>query len=167
MIGKFADKEQLYSAYCELEKEFTKKCQQLKELQTSGTSVKTPPQTDSVEKFFSAYPEARAYETSIVKSVSDNPKKYEEANGLALAYLDTICDKDFKKTLAQDQDFLQQYIFANPKVTDYVLQNVVDTLTATHAPNLISRNNGAMSLALPNKPKTIKEASILANEYFK
>ncbi len=57
---------------------------------------------------------------------------------------------------------LQQYLESNPQVAYKLLQLANPTPTA---PTVIT-GGGSMSLALPSKPKTIKEATLMAQKMF-
>lgn len=55
---------------------------------------------------------------------------------------------------------LQQYLLQNPKIAWQLLQQ-------TSQPPQIMTGGGNVSLALPSRPKTIKEASLMAKQLFK
>ena len=57
---------------------------------------------------------------------------------------------------------LQQYLESNPTIAFKLLQAQQPTPTA---PTVIT-GGGSMSLALPSKPKTIKEATLMAQKLF-
>ncbi|HIT77227.1 MAG TPA: hypothetical protein IAD47_00355 [Candidatus Limihabitans stercoravium] len=165
---KFKDFDALLNGYKALEKQFTKKCQEVAQLKqmcqsdthkTGGTSVLTPPL--SQEEFFSSYPNAERFRTEIVNNVTA-PKYSNCYDAYVRCYLDIVDSLDVGKLLA-DKQFVQQYIVSNDAIVDAVL----DKVFSANAPVLIGGRGGNMSVALPTRPKTIAEASLLAKEYFK
>ncbi|MBE5748346.1 MAG: hypothetical protein E7344_01805 [Clostridiales bacterium] len=147
-FGKFANAQALFSAYQSLEKEFTKKSQQLKELKKqygcdNDEKVLSPQQ--NTDNFATQNPTEPAF-------VVDNPA---QAN-----------DKNADEILA-DKDFMENHVFNNPKVANEVLQRYLMALSKVDLPQTINGKSGAMSLTPPKKPQTLKEASVLAKKLFK
>lgn len=158
--GKFNSAEELLKGYNQLEKSFTQKCQQLAMLQkrveiedydthnipendeNSGISVETPPQAEQVP----------STTVDSAETVPESKPCDAEAcqDGRALAH-DVPTDER-----------LQQYLKDNPEVVFQLLQR----RSAEFAPEVMS-GGGNVSLALPSRPKTIKEASLMAKELFK
>ena len=165
-MDKFNDYDKLLQSYTNLEKEFTKKCQELSTLKTqSGTSSAEPPQKQTLEQFFDQFPEAKVFKEQIGQAI-DNPQYSETTDTYTRYYFDLLRQNYVsKETLAQDDDFLQQYVLGNKEVVAKLLQKAQPTVVAT--PTVISGNAGAMSVSLPTRPKTIAEASKLAQEFFK
>ena len=153
-FGKFANAQALLVAYQNLEREFTKKSQQLKQLQKQTScdnedvlnEQKQPsPQTENMDNFALQNPD-------LMQKHIDNPAQANEV---------------FADQLARDKDFLEKHIFANKEVTNQVLQRYLLALSQNDLPATINASGGAMSLTPPNRPKTIKEASVLAQKLFK
>ena len=146
--GKFADAETLLTAYENLEREFTKKSQKLKELEklipcdNEGTS----PQDTQSDNFPCETP------TQSETTTVDNP---EQSNG-----------KLNPQQILSDRDFVERHILQNGEITKEVLQRYIDNLSKSELPRTINSMAGAMSLTPPKKPKTIKEASRLAEKFF-
>jgi len=165
-FGKFADAQTLFTAYQNLQREFTKKSQKLKQLENQlncdngknkvelndeflmndgqNNQLLTPPQNILSDKISSQLPTAKG------QSV-DNP----------VADMDSL-----SLQLSKDKDFLEKYILSNPDVTREVLQRYIEFLSQSDLPNTINSKNGFMSLTPPKKPKTIKEASLMAQKIF-
>lgn len=165
-MDKFNDYDKLLASYTNLEKEFTKKCQELSQLKSqSGTSVDTPPQAQTLEQFLATFPEAEIFKEQISQAVN-NPQYSESTDAYTRSYFDLLRQNYVsKETLAQDDNFLQQYVLGNKDVVAKLLQKVPQT--ASPAPTVISGNAGCMSVTLPTRPKSIAEASKLAQELFK
>ena len=64
--------------------------------------------------------------------------------------------------LVPTDEQLQQYLESNPQLALKLLQAQVPTPTAP----TVMTGGGTMSLALPSKPKTIKEATLMAQKLF-
>ncbi|MBR2974959.1 MAG: hypothetical protein IKC47_04360 [Clostridia bacterium] len=164
-MDKFNDYDKLLESYNNLEKEFTKKCQQLSQLKnTSGTSLDEPPQAQTLQDFLATFPEAQAYKEQLSQAVN-NPQYSQSTDAYTRCYFDMLRQNYVsKEALAQDEDFLQQYVLSNNDVVSKLLQKVSPSVAST--PTVISGNAGAMSVALPTRPKTIAEASKLAQQFF-
>ena len=165
-MDKFNDYDKLLSSYNSLEKEFTKKCQELSDVKKqSGTSSNEPPQQQTLEEFLVQFPDAETFKEQISQAIN-NPQYGNSADAYARSYFDLLRQNYVsKETLAQDDNFLQQYVLSNKDVVAKLLQKVEPTTAPV--PTVISGNAGAMSVTLPTRPKTIAEASKLAQEFFK
>lgn len=165
-MDKFNDYDKLLTSYNNLEKEFTKKCQELSQLKTqSGTSSVEPPQAQTLQQFLVQFPEAEVFKDQISQAVN-NPQYGESPDAYSRYYFDLLRQNYVsKETLAQDEDFLQQYVLGNKDTVAKLLQKVQPTVAT--APTVISGNAGSMSVTVPTRPKTIAEASKLAQELFK
>ena len=64
--------------------------------------------------------------------------------------------------LVPSDEQLQQYLESNPQLAFKLLQAQVPTPTAP----TVMTGGGTMSLALPSRPKTIKEATLMAQKLF-
>ena len=64
--------------------------------------------------------------------------------------------------LVPTDEQLQQYLESNPQLAFKLLQAQVPTPTAP----TVMIGGGTMSLALPSRPKTIKEATLMAQKLF-
>ena len=147
-FGKFANAQALFNAYQNLEREFTKKSQQLKELKKqfdcdNDENILSPQQ--DTDNFAMQNPtESTLY--------ADNPVQ--------------ASVKDADNILA-DKDFMENHVFNNPKVANEVLQRYLLALSKLDLPQTINGKSGAMSLTPPKKPQSLKEASVLAKKLFK
>ena len=71
-------------------------------------------------------------------------------------------DDDGQQVIPETK-LLQQYFESNPEVARSVLQSIYEK---EHKLPQFIMGGGAMALAVPNRPKTIREASIMATELF-
>ena len=147
-FGKFANAQALFNAYQNLEKEFTKKSQQLKELKKQldcdNDENILSPQRD-MDNFAMQNPNESQLH-------ADNPVQ--------------TSVKDFDQILA-DKNFMETHVFNNPVVANEVLQRYLLALSKQDLPQTINGKSGAMSLTPPKKPQSLKEASVLAKKLFK
>lgn len=192
--GKFASLDELVKGYNQLEKSFTQKCQQLAEserhnrdlskqlahadnsqkesVDTTAVSMPTAPNdanTDDSDAVCQATTpfgtngqpspkdcdeEGSAHSTT-VESVETVPK---DADADAVS-----ASSDLAPTskAAPTEEQLQQYLLQNPDFVQKLLQNT----TAEFAPVVMS-GGGNVSLAPPSRPKSIREASIMAKDLF-
>lgn len=140
---------------------------QLEELQNRGTNADNASPQLSVEQLYDKHPLAYNFKDSIDKAIA-NPEYAQSADAWKEQYMQCL-ENSYRtpKDLAQDEQFLQQYIVSDAKVRDLVLQQMLVESLNNKYPVTMSGNGGDMSMAQPNRPKTIQEASILAKNYFK
>ena len=147
--GKFNSAEELLKGYESLEKSFTQKCQQLsaleKQLNESGTNGEPSPQQNAVVSVandtVATVPEAQSAD-------SDEP-----AN---------------QPTVKLTQEAVRQYLVEHPEMTKEFTRQA-DSLSESDqkvSPPRVMTAGGQVSCALPNRPKTLREASDLAKKYF-
>lgn len=152
--GKFKTADDLYKGYVELEKTFTQKCQQLSALEKEinrGTSENTPPQTDAAQ---SAAETAEVPQETVSSRQSGSvltPEQIEQYLGSHKEYAAELFEKGgYGRNLPTDSPEDEEQTKQIPPA----------------APPLIC-GGGNVSMALPSRPKTLKEASELAKKLFK
>lgn len=143
--GKFSSAEELMKGYTELEKSFTQKCQQLSALQkqlneTGGTSEISPPR-----EVYARQTVANVNVDTVPSEGADSPS----ADGV------TARNDDVLNRIRQ---YLDERGIAPDSLSDKE-KNVV--------PPKVMTEGGNVSMALPSRPRTIKEASEMAKELFK
>ena len=148
--GKFSSAEELLKGYEALEKSFTQKCQQLSELEKkmneSGTNGAPSPQTE--------------VEQSAASDVVETVPEAASADSLQ-----PVSQASPQLSL----DAIKQYLVEHPEFSA-TLTKEADSLSETverSVPPRVMTGGGNVSCALPNRPKTLKEASDLAKKYFK
>ncbi len=163
-LGKFRNPQELLRAYGELEKEFTRRSQRLKELE-NGMSRKQPKSDEEwkseVDKFFSEIPTARAFAKDIANQLLANPQLRQEDNCLKSALLNVLADK-FRtpEQLMEDGQFLNDYVLRSDKVRDAVISRYLSDVRTGLPPHTMS-NGGLQCVAPGVKPKTIEEAGFM------
>lgn len=183
---KFKNQEALYNAYVELEREFTKKCQLLKETEgqlhalqnANGTnadnfaveadialqqpSCYASPQ--GLEAFFELIPQAQAYAEDINRLLSDNPSDMLDC--YYRAYLQAAGQLVPPSALAENDNFLADFIYNNPKVLKKTMELYLSKQgEAKQALPQFVFSAGSMPLTPQKRPKTIEDANKMANFY--
>ena len=147
--GKFNSAEELLKGYESLEKSFTQKCQQLsaleKKLNESGTNGFPPPQKEVGQ--------------SVANDTVDTVPCPANADGLQQVN---------QSPTELSVDTVRQYLAEHPEVSAELIKApdlLSETVERTVPPRVMT-GGGNVSCALPNRPKTLKEASDLAKKYF-
>lgn len=161
-IGKFKNPQELLRAYSELEKEFTKRSQKLKALE----SGKSAPVTEgdfkvAVDKFFTKIPSAKAFAKDIANEILLDPSLKNDANCLDVALLRVLTDK-FRtpEQLMEDGQFLNDYVFRSEKVRDAIVADYLDGVRKGSLPYTL-HGDGMQCVAPKVKPKSIEEAGFM------
>lgn len=160
--GKFKNPQELLKAYGELEKEFTRRSQRLKELESGKQPVKSEEDWKcAVDKFFNQIPAAKAFAKDIANEIIKNPELKEDANCLNVALVRVLADK-FRTPdqLMQDGQFLNDYVFSSEKVRDAIIADYLDGVRGNMPPHTLSRG-GLQCVAPKVKPRTIEEAGFM------
>ena len=161
-IGKFKNPQELLRAYGELEKEFTRRSQKLKELESGKKSpMSEEAWKGAVDKFFKEIPSARAFAKDIANEIIKNPSLREDENCLNVALMRVLTDK-FRtpEQLMADGQFLNDYVFSSERVRDAIIANYLDGVRQGVPPYTL--HGGGMQCVAPKvKPKTIEEAGVM------
>ncbi|MDE6302888.1 MAG: hypothetical protein K2M36_04820, partial [Clostridia bacterium] len=160
--GKFKNPQELLKAYGELEKEFTRRSQRLKELESGKQPVKSEEDWKcAVDKFFNQIPAAKAFAKDIANEIIKNPELKEDANCLNVALVRVLADK-FRtpEQLMQDGQFLNDYVLSSEKVRDAIIADYLDGVRGGMPPHTLSRG-GLQCVAPKVKPRTIEEAGFM------
>ncbi len=168
-LGKFKNPDELFKAYRELEKEFTKKSQKLKQMEceqsqdvTASSEFKT-----MVDKFFADMPSARPYAKDIANTILNNPELRQDKNCLNNALARVLISKIKSPIeLLEDGEFLSQHILKSENVKNLVLDQYFDGLKQTNPPKTML-GGGQMSLSPKIQPKSISEAGEMFLKYKK
>lgn len=179
-IDKFKSVEALSAAYQNLEKEFTQKCQKIKELTDQLSAQENTKQNfvpeymkddwgEKVLEFFNSHQEAKEYVNEISKVLSTNKQIANSENSLENALTKVLADKFVsEKQLAENDEFLEKYIYSNKKVGEKIIDKYLDNLAKNKAMPLISSSSGAGTVSSPvKKPTTLKDAGKMVEAYLK
>lgn len=177
-IGKFKSVEALSNAYQSLEKEFTQKCQKIKELTEKLDAVENMDLSipeyqkegwdQKVKEFFESHPMANRYVAEISEVLSSDEELAKSKNSLEQALTKVLASKFVPyESLACDEEFLTKYIYQNKHISEKIIENYLDSLQTEKALPLIS-SRGAGTVSSPiKKPKTIKDAGKVVEAYLK
>lgn len=169
--GKFKTAQDLLDAYNNLEKTFTQKCQRVSQLEKMIEKDVPSNQTMMAEQPNPPQKEVLPCQTS---NLTDGTSEQSPPTDTASA------QPQQPNTVPQDVTVLEGKTVASNAITaEQLLQYVKDnrdeiakifgeerTATPTIVPKVMA-GGGNVTMALPNKPRTIKEASIIAQDLFK
>lgn len=168
--SKFKSVEELEKAYNSLQKEFTKRCQKLAQLERemSASKVETPEQWKTkVDKFFVETPDAKRFAREIAEEISKDNRLRTRSDCLEVALSRVLMGKYRRpEDLATDEDFLREHILGSDFVKKAVIDRYMKDLREGKPPVLISRA-GQNTVAPRNKPKTIADAGRLFQQHNK
>ena len=177
-LGKFKSVNALMDAYNNLEKEFTQKCQKVKELTEKldgldnvsfdAPEYQKPDWEQNVKNFFESNPMAKNYVAEISEVLAEDEQIANSKNSLQKALTKVLAGKFVPyETLSQDDNFLQKYIYQNEQVKEKIIENYLDSLQTEKALPLISSHGSGTVSSPVKKPKTIKDAGKMVEAYFK
>ena len=178
-ILKFKSVKELGNAYQNLEKEFTQKCQKVKELtdklsEMENTKTFVPEYerddwAENVKSFFANHPLAKDYIVEISDVLKNNEMIANQSNSLDSALTKVLANKfvPYDK-LINDEQFLEQYVYNNKQISEKIVNDYLDGLQKNKAMPLMTSISGSGTFASPvKKPKTIKDAGKMVEAYFK
>lgn len=181
LLNKFKTVDALCKAYENLEKEFTKKCQRISELvsENNVNEVKNTEEAlpqyqkkdwlNKVSIFLDENENAKNYVNEIAKIISEDENLAKKEDALELAY-SKILKQNFKtkEQLAQDDDFIQNFIYKNEKIKNKIIEDYLISVENNKTIPLISSDRGSLSISSPKfMPKDLKEAGRYAANILK
>lgn len=162
-LGKFKNPEELLRAYGELEREFTKKSQRLKELEREAEEPFASEEEwkIAVDKFFERTPSAKPFAKDIANEIISNPQLKKDKNCLDIALTSVLLSR-FKtpQELMNDGQFLDNYVLCSDMVKDKIIADYLNGLYDSAPPMTLSRG-GLQCVAPARKIKSIEEAGAL------
>lgn len=177
-FGKFENADDLFSAYKNLEAEFTKKSQKLAELEKQKNADNTGEENTvpayekddwfkTVHEFYENNPKAKGFEKEISEIILSDKQIACAKSPLDEAW-QLIKSEKFRTEdeLASDNEFLNKYVLNNPFVQESVLKTYLETIEK--APALISSSKGKqINIAIKEKPRNLEEARTQVENLFK
>ena len=163
-LGKFKNPQELLRAYGELEKEFTRKSQRLKELESGANEnceFSEEKWKEAADKFFQQTPSAKPFAREIASKIMEEPSLKNDKDCFNVALTKVLLDK-FRtpEQLMQDGQFLNDYVLSSDKVKSAVIEEYLRTLRAGQPPKTLA-DDGLACVSLARKPKTVEEAGIM------
>ena len=174
--GKFKTVDSLERAYENLEKEFTKKCQQLKELEnkkSESDNANAPQYTlsgwqEKVKDFFNQNPKAKQFVDEISEVLSSDKVLASKENSLELAYGRILNNKyQTAEQLINDEQFIENVIINNQQIKQRIINNYLSEITNNKTVPLMGNGGGNIPLSKTSKPTTLKEAGLVAKALLK
>jgi len=177
VLKKFKSVEELEKAYSNLEKEFTKKCQRLKVLESENNLKNVEeelPQEKSesflskMSSFLKENENAKDYVNEITEILSNDENLAKKEDALELAY-SKVLKQNFKteEELLTDGAFLEN-IYNNEQIRNKILEKYLLDLESNKTVPLISSITGSLSMSSPKYvPKSLKEAGRFAENILK
>ncbi len=161
--GKFKNPEELLKAYGELEKEFTRRSQKLKELESASEEAFKSEEDwrTAVDKFFEETPSAKVFSKDIANEIISHPELKKDKNCLSIALTRTLVSK-FRtpEQLLSDGQFLNDYVLKSQAVKDAVIAEYLRDVRDGKPP-LVLGGGGKQFATSAKSPKTIEEAGFM------
>ena len=177
-VGKFASSEELLKAYKNLEAEFTRKCQQLKESERrsepaaevaadagSAPLYESEEWDDKVAAFLGEYPIAEEYAKDIARLLSEDRALAGRDNCLEIV-LGKVLAKNYRRpeSIVEDEAFLEEHVYRNDKIRDRVIRDYLEGLSGLAGAPKTLPHGGAAAIIPPSKPRTVAEAGAMAEK---
>lgn len=175
LLVKFKSVDELCKAYENLEKEFTKKCQQLSTLDKSCDNVDETPQyeretwNEKVSSFIKENELAKNYTKEISEQLLADTELSKKDDALSLAFL-RVLQNNFKseKDLVASEGFLENYIYNNEEIKTRIVEKYLNDISLNKTVPLITNFKGTNGImASKFVPKNIQEAGKYAETIFK
>lgn len=172
---KFKSVEALVSAYENLEKEFTKKCQKLNEVLSENNKKEELPQYKQenwflkVNEFLKDNEYAKEHLDEIAEILSGDENLSKKEDALELAY-SKVLKRNFipHEQLAKSEEFLSEFVYNNEEIKKKIIEEYLLNIQSNKTIPLISDIKGSLSVSSPRfMPKNLKEAGRYAENILK
>lgn len=181
VLSKFKSVDALSEAYQNLEREFTQKCQKIKELndkilnQENMEKQKSIPGylkegwDQKVADFYSSHPEAQQFAFDISKVIQTDSKIASSETALEDALTKVLAKKFVPyDELVKNPEFLNKYIYSNQNINEKIVMDYLNNVKSQKVMPLMNSVGGTGTFASPvKKPSTLNDASKMAEAYFK
>lgn len=169
-LGKFKDAESLLTAYNNLQAEFTRKCQKLKEFEKNEMQTPTLFEKEDwqkeVVKFLNDNIEAKPYSKEISEILMNDKELAKKSNALDIAWAKVI-QKTYKKPdEVLNNEYIESYLNSNEEIKNKLLLDAMKNVKNTASPKVMGTTSGSISMPATVAPKTIQEAKLLAMKFF-
>ena len=165
--GKFKSPEALLDAYNNLEKEFTRKCQRLSELEKDKTEEKEISLEDKFSQFLSENADATGYSEEIMKIAQSDEKIKSLQDPFMAAWCKVLCEDVLHRASAGDY-CLNKYVLSSEEIQHKIVEDYLGKLREQKNPVVISSSSGErVSSAEIEHPSTLEEAKQLVDKMFR
>ena len=170
-LGKFKSAKALLDAYNALEKEFTRKCQRISELEKDKTEnqiEEVKPQfniDEELNRFLSEHSDASWAVDEIKEKVASDQSLQTLSNPIEVAWNSVVANhlSDFKP----NDPIVNKYVLSDDEIKKVIIENYLQALKEQKPPVVISSQRGErVSGIVPDAPKTLQEAKILVDKMF-
>lgn len=165
--GKFKSPEALLDAYNNLEKEFTRKCQRLSELEKDKTEENEISLEDKFSQFLSENTDAIGYSEEIMKIAQADDKIKSLQDPFMAAWCKVLCEDVLHRASAGDY-CLNKYVLSSEEIQHKIVEDYLGKLREQKNPVVISSSSGErVSSAEIEHPSTLEEAKQLVDKMFR
>ena len=165
--GKFKSPEALLDAYNNLEKEFTRKCQRLSELEKDKTEENEISLEDKFSQFLSENTDAIGYSEEIMKIAQSDEKIKSLQDPFMAAWCKVLCEDVLHRASAGDY-CLNKYVLSSEEIQHKIVEDYLGKLREQKNPVVISSSSGErVSSAEIEHPSTLEEAKQLVDKMFR
>lgn len=165
--GKFKSPEALLDAYNNLEKEFTRKCQRLSELEKDKTEENEISLEDKFSQFLSENTDATGYSEEIKKIAQSDDKIKSLQDPFMAAWCKVLCEDVLHRASAGDY-CLNKYVLSSEEIQHKIVEDYLGKLREQKNPVVISSSSGErVSSAEIEHPSTLEEAKQLVDKMFR
>lgn len=165
--GKFKSPEALLDAYNNLEKEFTRKCQRLSELEKDKTEENEISLEDKFSQFLSENADAIGYSEEIKKIAQSDEKIKSLQDPFMAAWCKVLCEDVLHRASAGDY-CLNKYVLSSEEIQHKIVEDYLGKLREQKNPVVISSSSGErVSSAEIEHPSTLEEAKQLVDKMFR
>ena len=178
-LGKFKNPQKLYDAYNELQSEFTRKCQKLSDLEKKMQTQEVPstseePSCDEfawqekTSEFLQSHKNASELIEDITNEIIGDDDLKNSPQGLEKAYL-RVMERKYKpeSELAEDQEFLDKYIYSNNDIKNKFISEYISTLKQGQSPVSFNNNCYSRGVASNNEILSLEDAKKYVEDMFK
>ena len=165
--GKFKSPEALLDAYNNLEKEFTRKCQRLSELEKDKTEENEISLEDKFSQFLSENTDAIGYSEEIMKIAQTDDKIKSLQDPFMAAWCKVLCEDVLHRASAGDY-CLNKYVLSSEEIQHKIVEDYLGKLREQKNPVVISSSSGErVSSAEIEHPSTLEEEKQLVDKMFR
>lgn len=165
--GKFKSPEALLDAYNNLEKEFTRKCQRLSELEKEKTEENEISLEDKFSQFLSENTDAIGYSEEIMKIAQTDDKIKSLQDPFMAAWCKVLCEDVLHRASAGDY-CLNKYVLSSEEIQHKIVEDYLGKLREQKNPVVMSSSSGeSVSSAEIEHPSTLEEAKQLVDKMFR
>lgn len=167
-LGKFKDVQSLLKAYNSLQTEFTKKSQKLSEIENSKSEFT---REEKINQAIKSVEQNHNIASKFAQNIKQSIKDVEADNYIPIVQEELLknLEKEYKTAVeyANDQDFLNSYVYNNQTIRDNIIRDYLANLTNSTPVKVSSNISSSIPLSPPNVPLTIQDAGKLAKNIIK